>query len=1115
MKKANELYAFMGDIKNNFTSMAKGINDNCRGVIIIVLLLIGFGVQTLSAQKAEDKVTFELKNQSLNQALTQLGKMSGFKMAYTLQQVEKFKSINVEKQTRTVGATLEALLANTNLTYKIKGNNIMIVEKKSGVPSVRSKKKISGLVLDNDENPLPGVTVAVAGTTIGTITASDGNFTLDAPEDGELVFSFVGFETTKVKVSDESNLRVVLSTNQNILDEVQVIGYGTTTRRLKTSGVATIKAEEIQNQPSSTNFLQSMQGKLAGVVINQTGGGVGNSPQLYVRGINSITSGNSPLYIVDGVIITDETLDNASTGGMTGPYSSHNALSSVSQADIISIDVLKDADATAIYGSRGANGVVLITTKRAQTGKTTFTLDANTGFNSPITTKYLNLDQYLAMRKEAFAVNGLTPTATNAPDLLKWSQTDGTDWTKKLNSNSGKIYNINGTLTGGTKGLSYLASLGYNEIHDTYIADPYSKKFNGKLNVNHTSEDNRLNASFNASFSNENYKPGFGYTSSNSTTVYTLPPNFSIRDADGKYFWGEGSLVFGNPYAFEESSTTSNTKAYLLSTDVSYRILKGLTAKMSVSYNYQNNDNIRKLYSVSLTPTGTDAPGVKEALSTYSSLNIEPQLAYKVKVGKGNLDALLGSTWFTKTNEYKQVTLTNFQSEAFYDAWSAAGTSVLVSDYSKYNMRSWFGRVGYNWDNKYIANATYRADGSSRFGTNNRWGQFWALGGAWLYSNESFVKKALPWLSYGKLRTSYGITGNDKIPDYRFSSLYSTSYDAYTPVYYNGATGLLPTYLPNKDIKWEQTSKFEVAAENSFFNDRLSTSVAYFFNRTTKMLLDVTVPGQTGFDIMLQNFPGIVDNKGLEIEINSVNLKTKDFSWRTNLNITFQKNVLTKLPSGTSTDYSYQYFEGKSIENYSSSKAAGIDPATGNVQWINATTGEIQSTPDNTSQYLGSRFPTIFGGLTNTLGYKGFELSFLISFAKQTMTDALYYANLPGKASNLPTMIIGKYWSNAGDNARYPKLDATGTNYDNDDFVYSNLVMHDGFYFKLQNISLTYTVPDKWISPIKVSGLSLYLRGQNLFYVTPGIDLGKDPERFSAGGLTLARTFVAGLNIKF
>jgi hypothetical protein len=281
------------------------------------------------------------------------------------------------------------------------------------------------------------------------------------------------------------------------------------------------------------------------------------------------------------------------------------------------------------------------------------------------------------------------------------------------------------------------------------------------------------------------------------------------------------------------------------------------------------------------------------------------------------------------------------------------------------------------------------------------------------------------------------------------------------------------------------------------------------------MLLDVTVPGQTGFDIMLQNFPGIVDNKGLEIEINSVNLKTKDFSWRTNLNITFQKNVLTKLPSGTSTDYSYQYFEGKSIENYSSSKAAGIDPATGNVQWINATTGEIQSTPDNTSQYLGSRFPTIFGGLTNTLGYKGFELSFLISFAKQTMTDALYYANLPGKASNLPTMIIGKYWSNAGDNARYPKLDATGTNYDNDDFVYSNLVMHDGFYFKLQNISLTYTVPDKWISPIKVSGLSLYLRGQNLFYVTPGIDLGKDPERFSAGGLTLARTFVAGLNIKF
>lgn len=1132
MKKNTRLF----HCRNNF-SFGETLFVLCRQNAFrfnsVVAALIGIALMASPSkaysQSADKKITFELTNQPLEKGIQQLEKASGFRFTYSTQQVAAYKSVSVEKGTRTLSATLDLLLKSTKLSYKIQGQYVQIVAKgdarKQAAGSTESASRVSsvtGKITDTQGEALAGVNVRVKDSDKGVITDIDGNYKLDAFTGDILEYTFIGYEPRSEKVTGKSTYNVVLTADTHLLDEVQVIGYGTTTRRLKTSGVATINGKAIENQPTSSNFLQSMQGKLAGVAIIQSGGGVGNSPEIYIRGVNSISSGNSPLYIVDGVIINSSSLDNASVGGLTGFTTTHNALGSINQADIVSIDVLKDADATAIYGSRGANGVVLITTKRAELGKTNFTLDANTGFNSTITTKYLNLEQYLALRKEAFVVNNLTPTTSNAPDLLTWSQTDGINWGKKLNSGSGAIYNVNGTLTGGSKHLSYLASLGYSKLNDTYFSNPYSETYSGKLNVNHTSENDRLTASFNFSFSNENYKPGYGSTGSNSTYVYTLPPNFPVYNKDGSFNWGEGtSWSYVNPYAKETSTINSKTVDYLVSGEIAYKIWKGLTAKLAASYNYQNNNNLFKLYksSISTVSPGTDKSGDTQAITTFTSFNIEPQLTYKTQIGKGTLDALLGSTWFTKQKEYIKDSRTGYASEAFFGTPSAATTIVSTSDYMKYNMRSLFGRLNYNWDNKYIANATFRADGSSRFGPNNRWGQFGALGAGWLYGNESFVKKALPWLSFGKLRASYGITGNDNIPDWRYLSLFATSANYYTPYNYAGSTAMLPTYLPNGVIKWEKTRKIEVALENAFFNDRISTSVAYFNNRTNSMLMDVTVSGATGFASQLQNFGGVVDNKGVEVEINSTNVKTKNFTWRTGFNITFQKNELVKMPPGTAGTLSKYYFKGKPIVRYYGYNFSRIDPATGNSLWINAATGAEQTAIDATSTYLGSRLPTIFGGLNNSLQYKGFTLDFSISFAKQTMTDALYYfqgTSVPGTATNMPTILLGKYWQKAGDEARYPKLDAMGTNTTNSSvFSASSAVFHDGFYFKFQNIALSYDLPAEWLSKIGSKGLNLYLRGQNLFYVTPGNNLGKDPEQVATGGLTLNRSFVAGLKVKF
>lgn len=1113
MKIVKDLYSFLCIIKVNFTSWRSVKTRGGVKILFLVLLFAFAGNQSAWSQNMNDRISFGLKDQSLNQGLKQLGKASGFKMAYTLQQVEKFKNLTIAKESRTVEATLELLLANTDLTYRVKGNNILIVGKKAATQPAQSRKKVSGIVVDNENNPLPGVSILLPGTANGAITAGDGSFNVEVSEDAEMVFSFVGFETKIVKATKESTLRVTLSPDQNILDEVQVIGYGTTTRRLKTSGVATLKEGEIASQPTSSNFLQAMQGKMAGVMINQTGGGVGTSPDIYVRGQNSITSGNSPLYIVDGVIVSDATI--GSGNGFTGSVR-QNALSSINQSDIVSIDVLKDADATAIYGSRGANGVVLITTKKAEIGKTSFTLDASTGFNDPMTTKYLNLEQYLALRKEAFTTAGVTPTASNAPDLLSWSQTEGKDWTKELNKGNGSIYNLNGTLTGGTKSFSYLASLGYSLTHDTYFTNPYDRKISGKLNLNHTSENNKFKASFNMSFSNEDYNPGLGSSSNTATSIYTLPPNMPVRNTDGSYYWGGGIWTsYRNYYATSESSYQTKITDYLLSADVSYLLYKGLTLKLAASYNNQHGDNILKLRAVSISPVGASSgtPGVTESLSTFSSFNLEPQLTYANTFGKAKVDALVGSTWFSKSSDGRGLTMTNYLTEAAFDDYSSAGIQKVTSSFSQYNMRSWFARANANWDNRYIANLTYRTDGSSRFGTNNRWGNFGAVGAAWIYSNESFVKNALPWLSYGKLRGSYGVTGNDNIPDFRYLSLSSVN------GYYGGSAGLFSSYLPNEDIKWETTKKIEVALENSFLNDRLSTSVAYFRNRTTNMLLSVSIPSQGGYDSMLENFDGIVDNKGWEIELNSTNIKTKGFSWKTGFNITFQKNELVKKPEGIGGSTSYdQYFEGKPLKSYIGYLFSRVDPATGNALWINPETGDEEASVSGSLQYLGGKLPTIFGGLTNSLSYKGFTLDFSISFAKKVMTNALYSTGLyPGSANNLPTMILGKYWTKAGDVATYPKLDPIATNSNSSNGYAYNYgpTLHEGFYFKLQNVALSYTLPTKWVAKIGGQNASLYVRGQNLFYVTPGVELGKDPEREASGGLNLLRSYVLGLNVKF
>lgn len=942
----------------------------------------------------------------------------------------------------------------------------------------------------------------------------------------------------------------------NMLDEVQVIGYGTTTKRFKTSGNSTISENVIKNQPVNGNFLQAMDGTLTGVSIVQSGGGLNSSPQIFIRGVNSLTSGTEPLYIVDGVIINSNSIMFSQGGFSSGldlqsspgypilSTTGKNALSSINPSDIASIDVLKDADATAIYGSRGANGVVIITTRRPQIGKTSLTFDVNSGFNqASYLRKFLNTQQYLSLRREAYANAGVEISPTNSAlfgvgDFFAWDTTAYTNWEKQEIGHLGKIFNIQSNLTGGGKALNYIVALNYNHLTDITRASGENSKFTGRTAIQSSSFEDRLKMSFSSTVSYEDIKFANNTVNSISSASY-LPPNFPIYDKDGKLNFTYTNVPdyayyfpADNPVAASLNPITGNSLDYLASADLSYTLLRGLELKFQGSYNYQEGNSLQKSFSDYTIPIYFDVENeVKSVEQKYASYNIEPQISYKTNLWKGKFSAMVGTTWFEKNYKSTEIALGNFPAPTFYDTWASAGNSSVTQSSSQYKMRSWFSRLNYNLLDRYILNITGRSDQSSRFGPDNRTGHFGALGVAWIFSNEHFATKALPFLNFGKLRASYGITGNDNISDYLYTDLLSITSSSQN---YRGKSVLFSTTEANEFIKWERTKKLEAGIELALLGGDLNLAVQYFFNRSSSMLFSQAEDPLTGYKTQIRNFPGVVDNKGWEVEADYAVIKLNNFSWSTKLNLTVSKNELVKLPGiESSASLQQKYRIGKPLTEIMGYKYLHADSETGNPVFYNPTTNEETTNflPANYTNFftpIGSALPTLYGGWQNNFGFKQFRLDILISFAKRTMTDVTYNTGTinywltglggeSGASYNVPTAYWGNYWQKEGDMKLFPKPSIDG-----DTYAYSrvsalgpvsSLSLHEGVFFRLKNITLTYNLPAIWLQKAGLKGLSVYARGQNLLFYTPGLDLGKDPEVWASGsGAPVYRSVTFGLN---
>jgi TonB-linked SusC/RagA family outer membrane protein len=974
-----------------------------------------------------------------------------------------------------------------------------------GMTGKEQQQTITGTVTV-DGMPMSGVTITVAGTATTTLSDNDGKFTIAAAPTDTLVFSYVGFKTVSEPLNGRTSVSIQLTEDATVLQEVTVnAGYYSVKDKERTGSISKITAKDVEKQPV-TNVLATMQGQMAGVNIIQNSGMAGSGFEIQIRGQNSLRyDGNNPLYVIDGVPYTADNIGSDYTSGNM-PYR-NSPLNSINPGDIASIEVLKDADATAIYGSRGANGVVLVTTKKGKAGKTQWTTTLSSGSGS--VAHFMDLmhtPEYLAMRREAFANDGVTVYPQSAYDVNgTWSSTRDTNWQKDLLGGTSSITALQSSLSGGSERTQFLLSGNYSKETTVFPGDFKYVKGNIHNSITHESEDKRFRINFTAGYTvQDNDLPPIDLTHD----ALTLSPNApALYDAHGNLNWEDNT--FTNPLATLQGRINSKTNDLIANSLLSYGLGYGFDLRSSFGYTHLIQNQMNIVPNTIYTPAyglGSEVSSVFSNQLTRSSWIVEPQIGWKRSLGSLKLDLLAGSTFQNLESNQVVSYSEGFASNALLEnPASASFHTVLSSDKTMYKYQAWFGRANFNLKDRYILNLTGRRDGSSRFGSGRRFATFGAVGAAWIFSSEPFIKNNIALLSFGKLRASYGITGSDQIGDYQYLDTYST-----TGSTYQGIAGLQPTRLYNPDFGWETNRKLEVALETGFLIDRITASAAWFRNRSSSQLVGIPLPATTGFTSLQANLDAEVENSGWEFSLRTVNVKGTAFSWTTNLNYTTTRNKLLSFPGLEGSSYKNLYVVGEPLNIVKVYHYTGLNPQTGVYQFLDFN-GDGSLTPNDDKKATKDLNPKYYGGLQNQLQYGNVELSFLFQFVKQLGFNENFRTEMPGSMSNQPAGVIA-HWQNTGDAGPYQVYSngnaaariAAGR------YSQSDAAIGDASYVRLKNIALSYSLPQKWT---KYFAVRLSAQAQNLLTITSY--KGMDPEFKSPGYLPPLRVITTSLQLTF
>lgn len=1000
---------------------------------------------------------------------------------------------------------------------------------------------ITGTVTNLQNEPLPGVTVTYLGTRVQTATNEKGFFLLTViTGKNTLRFTSTGMETIEMDISDKKEISVVMVKGNNKLDEVQIIAYGTNTQRYNVGSVSKVTAEDIGKQAIS-NPLEALQGRVPGLTVSSTSGVPGAAFNVQIRGQNTlkpsstfISPRDNPLFIIDGVPFAPQNSNVNQFTSLAAPgdafmfnnaYGGISPFNSINPSDIESIEVLRDADATAIYGSRGGNGVILITTKKGKAGKTDINLNVRNGISFiGKTMPMMNTHQYLAMRKEAFANDGLIPNSTlfdpaYAPDLTVFDQSRYTDWKKFALGNTAHNINAAGSVSGGTANTQFRIGGGFNR--DTYIfpGSFADNRANFSSNIHHSSLNKKFNIDFTTNYS---YDKNNSSGSPNILTASILEPNSpALLDSKGNPIFDfngvilDGSYAGGNPFAYLKrlyNITSINLSANML---MSYEILKGLSLRTSLGYNTYTSKEYSGVPKVTLSPNLNPISSSQFGVNDLSTWIIEPQLEYRNTINKHNYSILIGTTFQRNENTRTENDGYGYIDDALLGSISGAATTLSSDAFNEYKYNAVFGRISYRYDSKYILNINGRRDGSSKFGPSKQFGNFGSVGAGWIFSEESLVKNTIPVLSYGKVRASYGITGSDGISDYQYLSRWSPTKNSY-----GGTLGYSPQNLYNPQLSWASTKKLEFGLEMGFFKDRLLLSSAWYQNKSGDQLITYTLPAQTGFSTVYENWDAVVENTGWEFTLQASVLKIGKFSWNSNFNFTLPGNKLLSFPNIGNSAYSTIYFVGKSVNTITGYNYAGVNPTTGLFQFT-AADGQLTSTPVGASlgkmndyTFIGNLDPKFYGGFQNSFNFKGIQLDVFVEFKKQLGMNYLaqVYSFLPGQEYNLPVSLLDR-WRTPGQQTEFQRL---STQYNQEytaasNFVASSGVYSDASYIRVKTATLSYDIPKQLLEKWNVHSLKIYVASQNLFTITNY--KGNDPETQNFYGVPPLKTFSFGLNL--
>lgn len=1049
---------------------------------LTAFLLLAASLQVAATGYAQ-KVTLNLQNVPLEKVVKEIKRQSGYLFLYKTEALRKAGNVSVQVVEAPLEVALSKALSSSGFTYRIMDKTILLNAPPAPVPNTLEPQvfmDVRGRVTDAGGVPLSGASVHVRGKKAGTTTNQQGEFMLKGVDPNDVLeVSFVGYQTQTVPVNNQAVITISLVLANDKLDATVIIGYGRTSKRLNTGSVSSITSETIANQPVA-DPIAALQGRVAGLMIKSSNGLPGSSFDVRIRGENSLSQGNEPLYIIDGVPFLSAPLNL-----FDGANGQQSPLNSINPADIDRIDVLKDADATAIYGSRGANGVVLITTKKGATGEGRVNMNVYSGISQVANRlKLLNTDQYLALRREAFKNDGVTPDANNAPDLVTWDQKASTDWQDLLIGNTARVTDAQLSFSGGNSQTRFLTSGSFRRETTVMRGDMAYTKGGAYLSADHTSKSGKLgvSASFNYTRDHNNSIP------TDLTQYFYMPPNYPLYNPDGSLYWW-GTLQ--NPLAYLERTYETRTNNLIGNSVLRYTIIPGLDIKTNLGITQTNMKQLQTLPAAGFNPaTYTGSSSLFGTTATFSYI-VEPQATYTVYAGPGRLSVLAGLSWQQSVSDGQYLQAAGYSSDALLkDLSSAATLSTRNTYHRQYNYQSAFGRVNYNLNQTYLVNFTFRRDGSSRFGPNRRFGNFGAAGAAWLFSNEKFISRALPFLSYGKLRSSYGTTGNDQIGDYQYLDSWSP-----TSFPYGGTTGLTPTGIFNPDYSWETNKKFEAALELGFLHDRILLTANYYSNRSSNQLVGYTLSPQAGFSDYIANFPAKVENSGWELEVSSTPVKSQHLTWNTSLNLTIPKNTLLEYPGLESSSDAASYEIGKSIRVVKGFHFTGVDPQTGIPQFLDVDKDGSVSDPEDYVA-IGQTMPAFFGGYSNQLTYKNWSLNIFFQFVKQEAPTLDYgpLANPFGSMSNNLVSVLDR-WTAPGQTTNIPRATASSSNAANAAFRnfyrYSDAAWGDASYIRLKNVALRYDL-SSLVKNGPVRNSSIYVQAQNLLTFTRY--KGLDPE---------------------